>query len=83
MALRNQFQHARTGDKADQKIAEHGRDIEFTAINHRNDRNEENDNDGCEGKSFVHRAGGLLFGKRVVFLIGRLKTRRGWYQRFI
>ena len=59
MALRNQLQHTRTGDKTDQKITEHGRNVEFTAVNHRDDGNEEDDNDGCEGKSFVHRAGGL------------------------
>ena len=73
MTLRNQLQHTRTGNKANQKITEHGRNVEFTAINYRNDGNEEDDNDGGEGKSFVHRAGGLdvCWEMTVLFMTGR------------
>ena len=65
VALRNQFEHTRTGNKTDQKITEHGRNVEFAAADNRNNGNQQNNDNVSKGK-FVHRVGGLSLKVNIV-----------------
>ena len=65
VALRNQFEHTRTGNKTDQKITEHGRNVEFATADNRNNGNQQDNDNGTEGE-FVHRVGGLSLKVAIV-----------------
>ena len=65
MALRNQFEHTRTGNKTDQKITEHGRNVELATADNCNDGNQQDNDNGSEGE-FVHRVGGLSLRVAIV-----------------